>query len=86
MVWHEPVIELRIPYLFHLQRDPFEKAYQNSNTYWDWYIDRVYVLVPMQALAGEFLQTFIEFPPSQKPGAFNLEKIIEQLKQGAASK
>ena len=84
-VWQEPFIELRIPYLFNLRRDPFEKAQENSNTYWDWYIDRVYVLVPMQVLAGEFLQSFVEFPPSQSPGSFNLSKIHEQLRNAAGS-
>lgn len=84
-VWQEPFIELRIPYLFNLRRDPFEKAFENSNTYWDWYIDRVYILGPMQGLAGNFLQTFVEFRPSQTAGSFNLEKVIEQLKAGAGS-
>ncbi len=79
-VWQEPFIELRIPYLFNLRRDPFEKAFENSNTYWDWYIDRVYVLVPMQDLAGRFLKTMVDYPPSQTPGSFNLEKVIEQIK------
>lgn len=84
-VWQEPFIELRIPYLFNLRRDPFEKAQENSNTYWDWYIDRVYVLVPMQDLAGKFLKSMVEYPPSQTPGSFNLEKVIEQIKAGNKS-
>ncbi|MEM7756403.1 MAG: sulfatase-like hydrolase/transferase, partial [Planctomycetota bacterium] len=84
-IWQEPFVELRIPYLFNLRRDPFEKAYTDSNTYWDWYIDRVYLLGPMQVFASQWLQTFIEYPPSQTPGSFNLEKVIEQLKAGAGS-
>ncbi len=80
-VWMEPFTPLRVPLLFNLRRDPFEKAQHNSNTYYDWLLDRVFVMVPMQALAAQFLQTFIDYPPSQKPGSFNLEKVVEQLKQ-----
>jgi arylsulfatase A-like enzyme len=78
-VWREPFIELRVPLLFNLRRDPFEKAQHNSNTYNDWILDRVFVLVPMQQLAGKFLLTMKEYPPSQSPGSFNLEKIQKQL-------
>jgi arylsulfatase len=80
-VWREPFTELRVPLLFHLRRDPFEKAQHNSNTYNDWFLDRVYVLVPIQALAAKFLQTMHDYPPSQSPGAFNLSKIEERLKE-----
>jgi arylsulfatase len=78
-VWREPFIELRVPLLFNLRRDPFEKAQHSSNTYNDWFIDRVFVLVPMQQYVAQFLQTFAEYPPSQKPGSFNLRKVIEQI-------
>ncbi|MEO1991225.1 MAG: arylsulfatase [Pirellulales bacterium] len=78
-VWREPFTELRIPLLFHLRRDPFEKAQHNSNTYDDWFIDRVFVLVPMQQYVGQFLKTLIDYPPSQTPGAFNLKKVMEQI-------
>jgi arylsulfatase len=82
-VWREPFTELRVPLLFHLRRDPFEKAQHNSNTYDDWFLDRPYVLVPLQTLAAQFLQTMQEYPPSQEPGSFNLSKIEEQLKNSA---
>ena len=85
-VWQEPFIQLRIPYLFNLRRDPFEKAQKNSNTYWDWYIDRVFVLVPMQDVAAKFLKSMQEYPPSQTPGSFNLDKVIEQIKAGIGSR
>jgi arylsulfatase len=78
-VWREPFVELRVPLLFNLRRDPFEKAQHNSNTYNDWFLDRVFVLVPLQQIAGKFLMTMKEFPPSQTPGSFNLEKIQKQL-------
>ena len=79
-VWREPFTELRVPLLFNLRRDPFERAQHNSNTYNDWFMDRVFVIVPMQALAAKFLQTMKEYPPSQTPGSFNLAKIEEQLR------
>jgi len=81
-VWREPFTELRVPLLFNLRRDPFEKAQHNSNTYNDWFIDRVFVLVPIQALAAKFLTTMQDYPPSQNPGSFNLSAIEEKLKEG----
>ena len=69
-----------------LRGDPFERAQHNSNTYNDWFLDRVYVLVPMQQLAGKFLMTMKEYPPSQTPGSFNLEKIQKQIEAAAAGK
>ncbi|MCA9042576.1 MAG: arylsulfatase, partial [Planctomycetaceae bacterium] len=78
-VWREPFTELRVPLLFNLRRDPFEKAQHNSNTYNDWFMDRAFVLVPMQQLAGKFLMTMQDYPPSQTPGSFNLEKVQKQI-------
>jgi arylsulfatase len=79
-VWREPFTHLRVPLLFNLRRDPFEKAQHNSNTYNDWFLDRVYVLAPMQQLAAKFLMTMKDYPPSQTPGSFNLDKVEEQIK------
>jgi arylsulfatase len=73
-------VELRVPLLFHLRRDPFEKAQHNANGYNNWFLDRVFVIVPIQAMAGKFLQTMKDYPPSQSPGSFNLSKIQETLK------
>jgi arylsulfatase len=80
-VWREPFIELRVPLLFNLRRDPFEKAQHNANTYNDWFLERVFIIVPIQALAAKFLQTMTEYPPSQSPGSFNLTKIEAQLRK-----
>jgi arylsulfatase len=84
-VWREPFIELRVPLLFNLRRDPFERAQHNSNTYNDWFLERAFVLAPLQQLAGQFLQTLADYPPSQSPGSFNLEKIKEQIEAGVAA-
>ncbi len=79
-VWREPFTQLRVPLLFNLRRDPFEKAQHNSNTYNDWFLERPFVIVPIQGLAAQFLATMKEYPPSQSPGSFNLSKIEEQLR------
>ncbi|MEX2962232.1 arylsulfatase [Microbulbifer sp. TYP-18] len=83
-VWMEPFTELRVPLLFNLRRDPFERAQHNSNVYYDWLIDRAFVLVPMQQIASEFLKTMQDYPPSQSPGSFNLEKVQKQIEAGAS--
>ncbi len=84
-VWREPFVELRTPLLFHLRRDPFEKAQHNANIYNDWFLDRAFVLVPIQRLAAQFLQTMQDYPPSQTPGSFNLSAIEKKLSEGVGS-
>jgi arylsulfatase len=83
--WIEPWTHLRVPLIFNLRRDPYERAYFTSNTYYDWLIDRIYLLVPAQAYVGQFLQTFREFPPRQKAGTFNLDKVMETLQTTVGS-
>ncbi len=82
-IWREPFVHLRVPLLFHLRRDPFEKAQIDSNTYNDWFLDRAYAIVPMQQLAAKFFQTLQDYPPSQNPGSFNLDAIQEQIENAA---
>jgi len=72
--------------LFNLRRDPFERAQHNSNTYNDWFLDRVYVLAPMQQLVAKFLMTMKDFPPSQAPGSFNLDKVQKQIEAAVGGK
>jgi arylsulfatase len=78
-MWAEPFVALRMPKIFNLRRDPFERADENANVYWDWMLDHVFVIYPMQALAAEQLQSFREFPPRQKPAAFNLDSILASM-------
>ncbi len=82
-VWREPFVELRVPLLFNLRRDPFEKAQHNANTYNDWFLDHAFVIVPLQQLAAKFLMSMKEYPPSQSPGSFNLEKIQKMVSDPA---
>jgi len=78
-VWMEPFVPLRIPLILHLRRDPYERAPLTSNTYFDWLIDRGYMLVPVQAYVGRFLATFQEYPPRQKAASFSLDQVMEKL-------
>ena len=80
-VWREPLVHLRLPVLFNLRRDPFEKSQHNSNTYHDWMIDRAFVWIPLQGIASKFLLAMKEFPPSQKPGDWSLESLEKQIKE-----
>jgi arylsulfatase len=82
-LWAEPFVALRIPKIFNLRRDPFERADENSNGYWNWVIEHIFVIYSLQALAVEQLQSFREFPPRQKPAAFNLERVIEQMESSS---
>jgi len=78
-VWANPFTPLRVPLMFNLRRDPYEYATISSNTYWDWVIRRSYLMVPAQDIVGQFLMTFIEYPPRMKAASFSLDKVMEQL-------
>jgi len=84
--WAEPWTELRIPLLFNLRRDPYERSNITSNTYWDWYLDRVYLLLPAADYVGKFLATFEEFPPRQKPGSFTIGDASSMILEATGSK
>jgi arylsulfatase len=78
-LWGEPFVATRIPYLYNLRTDPYERANVTSNTYWDWYMDRVFLLVPAQSIVGEFLNTFVDFPPRMKAASFTIDQVQEKL-------
>jgi arylsulfatase len=80
-VWSEPYVVERVPVLTNLRQDPFERAQHEAIDYNRWFIDHMFVLVPAQAYVGNFLQTFQEFPPRQKPGSFSLDNVLEELQQ-----
>ncbi len=77
--WAEPFVPLRVPLIFNLRRDPYERAQKTSNTYYDWLIDRAYLLVPAQDYVGQFLMTFKDYPPRQKAASFSLDQVLEKL-------
>jgi len=84
-VWAEPFTRLRVPLMFNLRRDPYERAQITSNTYYDWLIDRAFLMVPAQVYVGKFLQTFKEFPPRQKPASFSLDEVMEMMRSPAGT-
>jgi arylsulfatase A-like enzyme len=77
--WMEPFVKLRIPKIFHLRRDPFEQADENSNTYNDWLISHAYIMYMMQAVVAGQIENFVKFPPRQKPASFNLDAVMRDL-------
>ena len=82
-LWREPFVPLRVPLVFDLRMDPYELAQHNSNTYQDWVFSRAFLVVPAQAMARQFLETFREFPPRQRPDSFNLDGVMRQMEQPA---
>ncbi len=77
-LWAEPFVTLRLFKLFHLRRDPFERADEHSNTYWDWLIDKAPQGYLGTATTALYLQSFAEYPPSQKPDSWSIDKLTER--------
>jgi arylsulfatase len=82
-VWQEPLVTLRAPKLFNLRRDPFERADHEAFGYDQWRFERMFLIAPGGAYVANFLGTFREFPPRQKPGSFNLDRVLESLESGS---
>ena len=80
-----PFTTLRVPKIFNLRTDPYERADITSNTYYDWLLDHAFLLVPAQDYVGEFLTTFKEYPPRQKAASFNMDEVMQKLKEPEAS-
>jgi arylsulfatase len=81
--WAEPFVKLRVPHIVNLRRDPFERADYNSNTYFDWMVDHVPQMYLMQAVVAEHIESFVKFPPRQKPASFNLDAVLAQVQARA---
>jgi arylsulfatase len=84
-VWMEPFVPLRVPLIENLRRDPYERAEMTSNTYFDWMIDRAFLLVPAQAYVGNFLMTFKDYPPRMKAASFSLDQVMEMMQNPAGA-
>jgi arylsulfatase len=85
-VWSEPFTTLRVPKIFNLRMDPYERADITSNTYYDFLIDHAFQLVPAQAYVGQFLMTFKDYPQRQKAATFNMDEVFDKLKESGGSK
>ncbi len=83
--WMQPMMPLRLPRLFNLRSDPFERAQQEAGDYVRWFVDHAFVLVPAQSLVGQFLTSFQQFPPRQRPGSFTVEQAMEKLRNPPSS-
>ena len=85
-VWKEPLVPTRAPNIYNLRSDPFERATEDATLFYGkWMADRAFLLVPAQAIVGEFLKTFEEFPPRQKPASFSIDGALEKARQNQAA-
>jgi len=80
-IWREPFVCMRAPTLFNLRMDPYERAEITSNTYNDWLFRHGFIVVPVQGIVAQFIATFKDFPPRQKPSSFSVDQIMEQLQK-----
>ena len=81
-VWKEPMVALRAPDIYNLRSDPFERAKEDGRMFYDkWMADRAFLLVPAQGAVAQFLKTFEEFPPRQKPASFSIDQALEKARQ-----
>jgi hypothetical protein len=78
-------VVLRVPKLFNLRTDPFERADVTSNTYYDWLVNNDYIVLAATALVTQFLATFKEFPPRQRAASFSIDQVVEKLEAGLTS-
>ena len=84
-IWAEPFVTLRVPKLFNLRTDPYERADVTSNTYYDWMLDNDYIVLAATTLVAQFLATFQEFPPRQKAASFTIDQVVEKLESALTS-
>jgi arylsulfatase A-like enzyme len=80
-IWGEPFTFRRMPLLYNLRMDPYERADITSNSYYAWTLHKGYLLLAGQAIVAEFIGTFNEFPPRQRPQSFSIDQIMEKLQQ-----
>jgi arylsulfatase len=84
-LWAEPFTSLRLPKIFNLRTDPYERADTTSNTYWDWLNQRVFLLYPVNDIVGGFLSTFVEYPPRMEAASFTVDQAQAKLEAAIAS-
>jgi arylsulfatase len=82
-VWAEPFTKLRVPKVFNLRTDPFERADITSNLYYEWLLDQTFAVYGAQPMVAQFLATFKDFPPRQKPASFTVEQAHDALQTAA---
>jgi len=81
-VWQEPLVTTRLPDIYNLRSDPFERATEDADIFYaKWKADRAFLLVPAQEIVGEFLKTFKNFPPRQRPSSFSIDQALEKARK-----
>jgi arylsulfatase len=85
-VWMEPFTTLRVPKIFNLRTDPYERADITSNTYYDWLLDHAFLLVPAQDYVGKYLMTFKDYPQRQKAASFNLDEVLQNIQSSGGAR
>jgi arylsulfatase len=83
-VWGEPFVRLRLPKIFNLRTDPFERADVTSNSYYEWFLYHAYILYGAYTIADRFAATFKDFPPVQKPNTFTIDDALAKMAEAAA--
>jgi arylsulfatase A-like enzyme len=84
-VWQQPMVQLRLPMLFNLRSDPFERAQHEAGDYVRWFVEHAFVVVPAQGIVAQHLASFVQFPPRQRPGSFSVEQAMEKLRNPPAN-
>jgi arylsulfatase len=81
-IWAEPFTKLRVPKMFNLRSDPYERADVTSNTYYDWFMsDAAGPFLASQPIIAKFLATFKDYPPSQRPSSFSIDQLVEKMQK-----
>ncbi len=84
-MWSEPLVPLRVPLIEDLRADPFERAEHEADGYGTYIVDHAFLAVPAQAFVAAHLQTYVAFPPRQKPGSFSLDQVLQKLQDAGGS-
>jgi arylsulfatase len=83
-IWAEPFTHLRVPKVFNLRMDPYERADITSNTYYDWCLHNLFFIFACQGVAAKFVETFKEFPPAQHPGTFTIDAAMAKMSEAGS--
>ena len=78
-IWAEPLVHLRVPKLFNLRADPYERADVTSNTYYDWFLHHAFLIMGAQAYVAKFIATFKEYPPRQHAASFSVDQVLQSM-------
>ena len=84
-VWSQPMVQLRLPMLFNLRSDPFERSQHEAGDYVKWFVEHAFVLLPAQTVVAQHLASYQQFPPRQRPGSFSIEQVMQKLRNPPSS-